>query len=157
MSDFISLDLEPKMSGTPSPTAVIFKDLSHSTVWYRTNIFKAIAVISFLCVMAFPQPDWLQNLLQHPVGGLIFAWGISVALLPEIEWWIVGLGVLSGYIVISVSGLIESNIDSKRQRIEQETEKIEKGKKAEQDETEEYQHPQMDMDMDMGPMASNGF
>jgi hypothetical protein len=118
MSDFVSLDLEPKMEVVASSTNVIAKEMSHSTVWYRTDIFKTIAVVVFLSVMAFPQPEWLQTILQHPVGSLVVAWGVGVALLPEIEWWIVGLSVLSGYIVLSVSGLIEKNIDVKRQRIE---------------------------------------
>jgi hypothetical protein len=115
MSDFISLDLEPKepMMEAPSMNTNSGGSLN-STVWYKTPIYKAVAIIGFLIIMAFPHPEWLSAILTHPVGGILLAWGVGLALIPELEWWVIGLGVLSGYIILALSGLIETNLQNKR-------------------------------------------
>ena len=116
----------------------------NSTIWYRTPIYKAIAIIGFLIIMAFPQPEWLSTILTHPIGGILLAWGVGLALIPELEWWVIGLGVLAGYIILALSGLIETNLQNKRQAIQKkEDEKAEKKAAEEEEESEERGHGMM--------------
>ena len=110
--------------------------IGNSTIWYRTPIYKAIAIIGFLIIMAFPQPEWLSTILTHPIGGILLAWGVGLALIPELEWWVIGLGVLAGYIILALSGLIETNLQSKRQAIQKKEEEKAEKKAAEEEEEE---------------------
>ena len=110
--------------------------IGNSTIWYRTPIYKAIAIIGFLIIMAFPQPEWLSTILTHPIGGILLAWGVGLALIPELEWWVIGLGVLAGYIILALSGLIETNLQSKRQAIQKKEEEKAEKKVAEEEEEE---------------------
>ena len=169
MSDLVSLDLEPK--GPEAPPASSSSFSLGSGVWYRTSVFKGIAIIIFLVVMSFPHPEWLQTILAHPVGGIAFAWGVGVALVPELEWWIVGLGVLSGYLLLVLSGIIETNIETKRssKKEKEKEEAKETKKKSKEDETdiEDVQEQESEQEQEQesfygmnqsyssGPMAFN--
>lgn len=165
MSDLLSLDMEPKQASAPSQPS--------NEVWYKTSVFRGVAIVTFLCIMTLPQPEWLQVILQHPIGGIALAWATGVAMLPELEWWVVGLGVLGGYIVFVVSGLIETNLEQKRKKSgnktstkkktkEEDDEEAPEEKKEEEDEAsaatapEEFRMNRMS-DYTMVPMASNAF
>jgi hypothetical protein len=115
--DFVSLDIMPKETVSSTPSSPPLSGVSVSTVpsvapvpFYRTLLFQAFIVITFISVLCFPQPEWLSIVLRHPIGSLLLASAISIVLLPEIEWWVVILGVLVAYIFIAMTGLIEGNI-----------------------------------------------
>ena len=176
MSDFISLDIEPKMKSLDAPKVIAtVANISVDRIpWYRTQVFRSIAILLFLCIMAFPQPEWLLTMLQHPVGGISLVWGVGIALLPDVEWWMIGIGALVGYLVLAVSGLIETNLELKKQKVLKDDIKQKKNEEEDNDTQNEYENDMsfqdtaqqmsdprmMNMEprmMDMGPMASNAF
>lgn len=109
--DFVSLDILPK-----EPT---FETSSSIHVpFYKSNIFKAIAIILFVSILCFPQPEWLITMLSHPVGALALASFVSLALLPELEWWVIIIAVCVTYLLFAITGLIESNLETRRKKIE---------------------------------------
>lgn len=59
--DFISLDVIPKETASASQGAAVIAlhDGSSHMPFYRTVVFKAFAVILFVSVLCFPQPEWL--------------------------------------------------------------------------------------------------
>ena len=151
--DFISLDVIPKME-----TEVI---ATPSTLpFYRTIVFKASVLISFISILCFPQPEWLMTLLHHPIGAIILASLVSLVLIPELDWWVVVLSVIVVYILLAITGLIETNLDNRRKRIEQKKEQEQKKvEKKEQMDLQENTNPQFESQMmhQIEPMALNAF
>lgn len=113
--DFISLDVIPKGGLESSATTSTFHTVSSQLPLHHTVAFKAIAIILFVSILCFPQPEWLLVLVQHPIGALALASLVSIAFLPEVEWWVVVLSVGATYLLFALTGLIESNLETKRQ------------------------------------------
>jgi hypothetical protein len=122
--DFISLDIIPKEAPEAplGPTTMILQDGSSPLPFYRTIVFKTIAILLFVSILCFPQPEWLLVVVQHPIGALALASLVSIALLPEVEWWIVIISIGVAYLVFALTGLIEQNLETKRQKQQQKNE-----------------------------------
>jgi amino acid transporter len=66
-----------------------------------------------------------MTMLSHPVGAMILASFVALALLPELEWWVVLLAVGVTYLVFAITGMIESNLEHKRKKVEEDKKKKE--------------------------------
>jgi hypothetical protein len=123
--DFISLDLEPKMTSdvdTSSNTVVATAPTTtSSTEFYRNPIFKASILILFVAIMCFPHPKWLALVVSHPIGAIVLASVVCVVLIPELDWWVVVLAVITVYLLLAFTGLIETNLQNKRMKKEEMT------------------------------------
>ena len=112
--DFISLDLEPK------PVADVLPETSsnfeESAPFYRSTLFKASILIVFIAIMCFPHPKWLSFVVGFPIGAILLACTVAIVLLPELEWWVVIIAVVSVYLLMALTGMIEMNLDTKRKK-----------------------------------------
>ena len=84
----------------------------------------------FLIVVCFPQPNWLNVIISHPIGSILLASMVSIALLPEIDWWVIVLALVVVYCLLSLTNIIENNLEEKRNiAIKKEEMTLEKAKK----------------------------
>ena len=136
--DFVSLDMDlvgKQMQPTVSTTSIPF---------YKTLLFKAVSIMFFLIVVCFPQPNWLNVIISHPIGSILLASMVSIALLPEIDWWVIVLALIVVYCLLSLTNIIENNLEEKRNNAikkEEMTQKKEKEAK-EAKEAKENELPQ---------------
>lgn len=61
-----------------------------------------------------------MTMLSHPVGAMAMASVVALALLPELEWWIVLIAVGVMYLLFAITGMIESNLETRRKKVEEE-------------------------------------
>ena len=130
--DFVSLDMDlvgkqmtPNVSTTSEP-------------FHKTLLFKAIALLCFLVVVCFPQPNWLNSIISHPIGSILLASIVGISLLPEIDWWIIVLSLIVAYCLLQLTNIIENNLEEKRQiNIKKEEMSQEKTKKDTESKTED--------------------
>ena len=98
--------------------------------FYKTLLFKAVSIMFFLMIVCFPQPNWLNIAISHPIGSILLASMVSIALLPEIDWWIIVLALVVAYCLLSLTNIIENNLEEKRNiAIKKEEMTLEKAKK----------------------------
>ena len=130
--DFISLDVIPKESQFDSPIELATTKVAPTAPpFYASSVYKGIMLILFVSILCFPQPEWLVAMLSHPVGALALASLVALALLPEIEWWIIVIGVGVVYILFAITGMIESNLEHRRKKVEEETQTKKQKEEAE--------------------------